>query len=203
MRKQDHVFLKGGNGEGYIKLATGFAQKNHQLGAIATSAGRIQNPAQVLSVQRLISRLHPECDRLFRRPKAQYSPREEYWFTKAPIGKDTSGEIRKTISADAGTSKMHTNHCVRAFTASRRNAENVPERHIMAIAGHRNAQSVTSYCRPAEEQECCTCHLIKYAPPGCTMLHGCTTAMVKLHSLLQQQQNSRRALSSVEMSLTY
>ena len=68
-RKKDLVFLKDDNGDDYIKLGTDFAQKNHQLGAIAAPAGRIQNPLQVFSVQRLISRLHPECDRLFQRPK--------------------------------------------------------------------------------------------------------------------------------------
>eukprot|EP00117_Sycon_ciliatum_P030631 scpid70479/ scgid24103/ len=37
------------------------------------------------------------------------------------------------------TSKPYTNHCLRAYTVSRLNAENVPERHIMAITGHKNA----------------------------------------------------------------
>ena len=74
-------------------LGTDFAQKNHQLGAIAAPASRIQNASQVFSVRRMISHLHPECDRLFQRPKLSYSPREKYWYTKAPIGKNMLGDI--------------------------------------------------------------------------------------------------------------
>ena len=69
------------------------------------------------------------------------------------MGKNTLSDIMKSICADAGTSKTYTDHCLRAFTVSRLNAESVPERHIMAITGHKNAQSLTRYCRPTEEQE--------------------------------------------------
>ena len=152
-RKDDLVFHTDEHGAKYVKLGTDFAQKNHQLGGIATPAGRIQNLDQVHSIEMLISKLNPECERLFQRPRTNYSAKDKCWFTKAPMGKNALGEIMKHISEDAKTSKNYTNHCLRAFTVSKLNSQNVPERHIMAITGHRNAQSLTSYCRPTDDQE--------------------------------------------------
>ena len=153
LRKTDLQFHTDEHGAKYVKLGTDFAQKNHQLEGIATPSGRIQNLDQVHSIEMLISKLNPECDRLLQRPRINYSAKDKCWFTKAPMGKNALGDIMKGISDDAKTSKKCTNHCLQAFTVSRLNAQNVPERHIMTVTGHGNAQSLTSYCRPTDDQE--------------------------------------------------
>ena len=76
------------HGAKYVKRGTEFAPKNRPLGGIATPSGRIQNLDQVHSIDMLISKLNPECDRSFQRPRINYSAKDKCWFKKAPMGKE-------------------------------------------------------------------------------------------------------------------
>ena len=88
-------------GAKYVKLGTDFAPNKHQLGGIATPCGRIQSLDQVHSIDMLISKMNPEWDRLFQRPRINYSAKDKCWFTKALMGKEALGDIMKGV-ADEG-----------------------------------------------------------------------------------------------------
>ena len=53
--------------------------------------------------------------------------------------------MMKDISAEAELSQKHTNHCVRATAITLWSNAGLANRHIMAISGHRNEQSLRSY----------------------------------------------------------
>ena len=115
LRKADLQFHTNKHGAKYVKIGTNFAQIKQQLGAIATPSGRIQNLDQVQSIDILISKLNPECDRLFQRPRINYSVKDKYWFTKAPMEKNALGDIMKSISDNA---KLRRNILTLAFKPS-------------------------------------------------------------------------------------
>ena len=60
-----------------------------------------------------ISKLHPECQRLF-----QYGGRKSgsCWFDNKPVGKNAMAIIMQTINKSAGLSTVYTCHSVRAST---------------------------------------------------------------------------------------
>ena len=72
LRKTDLQLHTNGHGVKYVKLSTDFAKKNYQQRGITTPSGRIQNLDQVHSIDMLIKKLNPECDRLFQRPRINY-----------------------------------------------------------------------------------------------------------------------------------
>ena len=55
----------------------------------------------VLSIEMLIRKLNSECDRLFQRPRINYSAKDKCWFTKTLVGKNGLGDHMKGISDDA------------------------------------------------------------------------------------------------------
>jgi len=61
--------------------------------------------------------------------------------------------MMKTISKEALLSKVYTNHSVRATAITLWSNAGIPNRHIMAISGHRNEQSLGHYnSRPSVNQ---------------------------------------------------
>ena len=56
------------------------------------------------------------------------------------------------LSADAGLSKRYTNHCIRATVATMLCAAGVSNQGIMSVTGHRNAESLSSYIVPSDQE---------------------------------------------------
>ena len=70
MRKSDIVFGTDEDGDTIISLASDFLSKNHQGGldgSAFSSAGVIRDKIQVSAIQRYLSHLQPDCNRLFQR----------------------------------------------------------------------------------------------------------------------------------------
>ena len=82
-----------------------------------------------------LSKLHPEIKNLFSKSKKIFS-RDDIWFTKEVIGKNTLVSMMKNISNRAGLSKVYTNQCVRASTVTHFYQAGVDAHQICSITKH-------------------------------------------------------------------
>ena len=152
LKKTDLSLCADASGE-YFTLTVDFASKNHQGGIQYTevSNGRVQDPQQVAAIKLLLSKLNAKNDHLFQRANISFA-KDNVWFHNIPLGKNVLGTMMVRISEKVGLSQNYTNHSVRATAISKLSANGVEDRHIMAITGHRNAASLTSYCKPTSSQ---------------------------------------------------
>ena len=105
------------------------------------------------ALQFYISKLNPECTAFFQYPKRKWSPSNSIWYENRPLGIQKLGTMMKEMSEAAGLSKKYTNHSVRATAITLWSNAGLSNRHIMAISGHRNEQSLRSYnARPSSTQ---------------------------------------------------
>ena len=128
MRKSDIIFGTDKDNDTIISLASDFLSKNHQGGldgSAFSSAGVIRDKMQVSAIQRYLSHLHPDCDRLFQRavsggtyPMAEGNAVS---YIKCPLSHNILGRTMGNISVACGIRK-YTNHCLYA-TAIVRMAE--------------------------------------------------------------------------------
>ena len=98
----------------------------------------------VMAFEFYVKKLHPENPHLFSKAKKHYS-KEEFWYTKEVIGKNTLASIMKEISKKAGLSQIYTNHCVRASTVTHLYQAGVNTQQICSITKHKNESTLSHY----------------------------------------------------------
>lgn len=98
----------------------------------------------VASFKKYVSKLNDECDFLFQTPK-QTRPESGPWYSKTPMGKNTLGDMMKTLSQKAKLSKKYTNHCVRTTSIRILDKEGFENREICQVSGHNNQSSLATY----------------------------------------------------------
>ena len=107
MTKSTFRFLKDSEGKEYAAFSQTEATKNHQGGHKQKdtdySDSRMYGKGVAL-LKFMISKLHPELDRLFQHPLKHFN-KDGHWYRKEPVGKDTLGRIMNNISKKAGLSK--------------------------------------------------------------------------------------------------
>ena len=156
LKKQDIVFEVDRTGKEYVTLKRDFVTKNCAGGVDGRefqSCGRLQDPVQIAAIKKLLTKLHPEVDRVFQRalPGIQEEPT---WFAKMPLGHGVVGNMLPRISSAAQLSKRYTNHCVcvRATSIVLLKSAGFDDRSICYLTGHKNTQSLNSNCGPTEEE---------------------------------------------------
>ena len=78
---------------------------------------------------------------------------EDFWYTTQPLGHCTLDTTIKRMCKQAGIPGYHTNHSLRATTATRLHQSGcVEEQEIMERTGHRSNEAVRSYKRTSREQ---------------------------------------------------
>ncbi|XP_053376937.1 uncharacterized protein LOC128547781 [Mercenaria mercenaria] len=104
------------------------------------------------SFEKYLSKLHPQCERLFQRPQRVFAgPESETWFENSPLGVNKINGFMARLSEAAKLSQRYTNHCVRAFVSTHLSHKGFSNEAIMAVTGHRNVQSLTSYIKPHDD----------------------------------------------------
>lgn len=105
------------------------------------------------SLSKYISKLNPKQTAFFQRPSTKAQEADTVWYDNAKVGVNSLSKMMKEISIGAELSQVYTNHCVRATAITLWSNAEVPSRHIMAISGHANENSISSYnSRPSVEQ---------------------------------------------------
>ena len=99
----------------------------------------------VASFKTYLSKLNDECDCLFQTPKQTRPTGPGPWYTKTPMGKNTLGNMMKSLSHRAKLSKNYTNHCIRTTSIRILDKEGFNDREICQVSGHNNQSSLASY----------------------------------------------------------
>ena len=82
------------------------------------------------------------------------------WYDKIAVGKDTLGNVMKSISEKAKLSQIYTNHCICHSVIDVLDENNFEARHIMAHTGHKSESSIRQYaskCPPKKRREMSEC----------------------------------------------
>lgn len=148
MRKSNFAVKRDLNGVEYVEkvvdIQSNQSDDNPEEGGIMASTGTKICP--VYSFKYYLSRLDPDSDIFFQRPKP-FAPPSGPWFHPLMLGKHCFGKMMKGISKDANLSFNYTNHCIRATSVSVLDDAGLEARHIMAVSGHKSESSIRSYAR--------------------------------------------------------
>ena len=105
------------------------------------------------AVKLYLSKFNPKSSVFFQYPSRNWAPSDPVWYDNKPLGINKLDSMMKEISQAAQLSRIYTNHSVRATAITLWSNAGVPNRHIMAISGHRNEQSLAHYnTRPSTAQ---------------------------------------------------
>ena len=96
-----------------------------------------------------LSKLNTKCTSFFQRPKRVILKESTCWYDNMPAGKNYLGNRMKSISKEAELSRAYTNHCIRATVITQLNNAGFESRTIATLSGHRNEDSIKSYCKDA------------------------------------------------------
>lgn len=147
MSKSTFAVNTDSEGHEYVASTSTEVTKNHQGGnkqsQIDYDDQRMYGPGvEIFKVY--LSKLNPECDRLFQTPLHAYKL-DDIWYSKEPIGKNTIGKMMQRISGKAGLSQIYTCHSVRASTITRLFQAGIPTQNIIAVTKHRSTSSLSHY----------------------------------------------------------
>ncbi|KAK3710356.1 hypothetical protein QZH41_002791 [Actinostola sp. cb2023] len=162
LTKSSFKFEVDASGRKYVTMAHDELTKNHQ-GGLKDQTTSTEKYARMYesnhendgykALQLYLTKLNATINALFQYPKKNWEPTEQVWYEARPIGENKLDSMMKTISKVAGLSRVYTNHSVRGTAITMWSNAGVPNRHIMAISGHRNEQSLAHYnTRPSTAQ---------------------------------------------------
>ena len=86
--------------------------------------------------------------RFYLTPKQNVLQTDEIWYTKNPMGKNTTSNIMKALIAGIpleNCGKKLTNHSMRKTAVKKLKAANVPESSIIKVTGHTSTRGLKSY----------------------------------------------------------
>jgi len=107
----------------------------------------------VASLEKYLSKLNPNSECFWQRPKRQVKDGGSFWYDSIAVGHNTLGNFMKTISTKAELSQIYTNHCIRATCITALDNKGMEARHIMSISGHKSETSIKSYSRNVSEKK--------------------------------------------------
>jgi integrase len=84
------------------------------------------------------------------KPLQNYEKRE-FWYCSVPLGHNSLQNIVKSMMSEAGVEVFFTNHSLRATAVTRLFQENVDEKLIKGLTGHRS-ESLEGYKRESNNQ---------------------------------------------------
>ncbi|XP_072033159.1 uncharacterized protein KIAA1958-like [Amphiura filiformis] len=124
LRKDSFIAREDDTGARYYTMAYNEATKNHPGGEESiggkTKMKRMYetktDTCPVAALDLYLSKLSPESDCLFQRPRDKFKASDDVWYTKQAVGVNTLGSMLREISKEAGLSRIYTNHSVRATT---------------------------------------------------------------------------------------
>lgn len=107
----------------------------------------------VTSFEKLLSKLHPDNNRLWQRPKDTFSDNDSVWYTKQGLGRDSISSFMTKLSKACNLSKIYTNHSIRATGTTALFKNNFADSQIMAVTGHISVNSLAVYHRVSDQEK--------------------------------------------------
>lgn len=99
----------------------------------------------VYCFQNYIAKLNQNRPDLWQKEKKVVHGPEQEWYVNQVIGRDILNNTMKTISINAGLSKIYTNHCIRATVVDVMLENDFKNREVMYTTGHKSETSLNSY----------------------------------------------------------
>ena len=93
------------------------------------------------------------------------TPKEDVWYSRAPLGHNTLSKIVNEMMAQAGFEGYYTNHSLRVSSATRLFNAEVDEQLIMSRTGHSSTSGVRAYKRTSEKLKLMTSDLLSKSTP--------------------------------------
>ena len=100
-----------------------------------------------------MSRLHPENNKLWQRPRASFFSTNDIWYCNEPVGEKKLTVFMSELSKSAPLSQIYTNHSIRATGATILSKNMYGPVQIMAVTGHKSVQSLTVYYKRVDNEE--------------------------------------------------
>jgi hypothetical protein len=107
----------------------------------------------VLSYEKYVSKLNPNCEKLWQRSKDEFCDDDHIWYNNVPVGKKTLGSFMSVLSKKCDLSQTYTNHSIRATGATILAKNSYCHSQIMAITGHKSVASLALYQRVDDDDK--------------------------------------------------
>ncbi|CAG2211426.1 KCTD1_15 [Mytilus edulis] len=144
----------------YIEMVVSETTKNHRGGLGDDNFEKsprvyatYKQGCPVESFEFYMDKRNPKSDCFFQLPRIKILDSDNTWYTSRPYGIRMLNDMMKSISKDAGLSKVYTNHCVRATTINVLAHSGVSDREIMKITGHKCERSLNSYHSDSSDKQ--------------------------------------------------
>ena len=124
--------------------------KNKRVKAYATPGSK---KCVVKILDFYLSKLPSESKAFYLRPLEKVPSDDRSWYVNVPVGVNTLQSIIPKMCEKAGTSVRYTNHSLRATSASRLFASNIPEKVIQETTGHRSLAGLRAYEQTTVDQQ--------------------------------------------------
>ena len=112
--------------------------RNATIGEGRMYENHLSDSCPVKSFEKYISKLHPDLEALWQRPReGPLRADESIWYFRATVGEKKMGNMMKDMSNQYQLSKIYTNHCLRSTAIEILNAAGFNDREIMKISGHK------------------------------------------------------------------
>ena len=155
MNKQTFGVKADATGKNYIYQINSELDKNHGINddnSETTGKGRIyelpDNPkCPVKNFRDYIFHLHPLENSFWQRPLESFTPEQSIWYYRAPLGEKPLGNMMAKMSLKYGLSERYTNHSVRVTALQLLDDNNIKDRHVVRVSGHKSTDSIKNYAR--------------------------------------------------------
>ena len=144
-------------GREYVSKAVDELTKNHREGDKESSSGYMpENPEDPLcpvkSFKLYVSKLNPECDKFWQRPRDSFFEEQPIWYCNVPVGQKTLSSFMTNICKALNLPK-YTNHSIRATGATLLSRSKFNNAQIMAVTGHKSCSSLAVYQRINDDEK--------------------------------------------------
>ena len=92
----------------------------------------------VASFKKYLDKLNPKREALWQRSLDSFTENSPTWYMDQPLGKNTLGNMLKTICEQSGLNDIYTNHYLRATSITVLDFNKFEARDIMAVSSHRS-----------------------------------------------------------------
>ena len=140
--------------EGVSKTIQGGLKHRKLTPKVSRAYANVQCPEKciVRIVKSYIERCPKEAlDNAFYLKPLQNYEQKKFWYCSVPLGHNTLKNVVQSMMKEAGVDGFFTNHSLRATAATRLFQENVDDKLIRGVTGHRS-ESLQSYKRVSDKQ---------------------------------------------------
>lgn len=139
----------------------------------------------VLLVEKYLSKLNPDNNFIWQRPKKKFCESSPIWFDNAKIGANTMSTFMKTLSSLAKLSKVYTNHCPRA-TCITILGKTYQDTDVASHSGHQSLTALKIYKKTSESTKK-------------NMSHTLTSILSTTHPGLNESESSSSNVPPVQL----